>query len=74
MAATVPGDGAPGAPPPPAAGGETDWNARAAEVQANFAATGAWFPGVAPPPGSVDWDAVAAEVTASFAETGQWFL
>jgi serralysin len=60
-----------GPEPPPE---EVDWNALAAVVLANFAATGQWFPGVELPPPPVDWDAVAAEVTANFEATGQWFL
>ena len=63
-------DGAGPQPPPEG----VDWNAIAAEVQANFAATGHWFPGVALPTGPTDWDAVAAEVTRNFEETGQWFV
>jgi len=54
--------------------GDVDWNALAAVVQANFAATGKWFPGIELPPEPVDWNAVAAEVTMNFEETGQWFL
>jgi len=55
-----------------------DWDALAAIVNANLAATGQWF---APPEGEwqtrmvdgTDWDALAAQVTANHAETGQWF-
>jgi hypothetical protein len=50
-----------------------DWNALAAEVTANFLATGQWFPGQALPPEPVDWDALAGRVQANFAATGQWF-
>jgi hypothetical protein len=54
---------------------EVDWNALAAQVQANFAATGQWFaPGGPSLPEPVDWDAVAAQVQANFAETGTWYL
>jgi uncharacterized membrane protein len=62
--------------PPPDGGGSVDWDALAAQVQANFAATGQWFVGdeVPPPPdGSPDWDALAARVQANFAATGHWF-
>lgn len=54
-----------------------DWNALAAQVEADFAATGAWFaPGAAPPPPplpQVDWNALAAAVEAHHAETGTWW-
>lgn len=57
------------------------WNVLAAEVQANFAATGQWFLGPdtaqassIPDSGEPDWNALAAEVQANFAATGQWFL
>ena len=54
---------------------DVDWNALAAQVQANFAATGQWFaPGGPSLPEPVDWDAVAAQVQANFAETGTWYL
>lgn len=54
---------------------EVDWNALAAQVQANFAATGQWFaPGGPSLPEPVDWDAVAAQVQANFAATGTWYL
>lgn len=65
-----------GAPETPA---PVDWNALAAQVTANFAATGQWFAGdgggnTSPPPGQpVDWNALAAQVVANFAATGQWF-
>jgi hypothetical protein len=61
------------AEPPGSEPAPVDWNALAAEVTANFLATGQWFLGQAVPPAPVDWDAVAAEVTANFAATGQWF-
>lgn len=61
-----------------------DWDALAAKVQANFAATGQWFyddptttgphPGPSVPEGTTDWDAVAANVLANFAATGHWFV
>lgn len=53
-----------------------DWDALAADVLANFAATGRWFAtGARPlPEPPVDWDALAAQVLANFAATGQWFL
>lgn len=55
--------------------GIVDWNALAAEVQANYAATGQWFASGAPPrPEPVEWNALAARVLANFAATGQWFL
>ncbi len=59
------------APPP------LDWDALAAQVEANFAATGQWFitPGTPLPPAeTVDWNALAARVEANFAATGQWYL
>lgn len=58
---------------------EIDWNALAAEVTANFLATGQWG-SIAPPTpddggtAPVDWDALAAEATANFLATGQWFV
>ncbi|MBL6458687.1 hypothetical protein JMJ55_25450 [Belnapia sp. T6] len=56
-----------------------DWDALAALVEANFAATGKWFVPddvsvPAPIQPVVDWDAIAAQVEANFAATGQWFL
>ncbi len=63
-----------------------DWNALAAQVEANFAATGSWdltataSPGVAAAPAAphvdavVDWNALAAQVEATFAATGSWHL
>jgi len=63
-----------------AGGGEVDWNAIAAQVQANFAATGDWFaPGSGAnlgggAGGEVDWDVVAAQVQANFAATGDWYF
>jgi hypothetical protein len=56
-----------------------DWDALAARVEANFAATGKWFvpddvSPVVDAPAPVDWDALAAQVEANFAATGQWFL
>jgi hypothetical protein len=52
-----------------------DWDALAADVIANFEATGQWFASDAPPlPEPVDWDALAAQVQANFAATGQWFV
>ena len=40
-----------------------DWDALAADVLANFEATGQWFvTGAPPPPPNVDWDALAAHV------------
>ena len=61
-----------GGPPEP-----MTWEALAAQVEANFAATGQWFitPGTPmPPPPTVDWNALAAEAEANFAATGHWFL
>ncbi|WP_043341888.1 hypothetical protein [Belnapia moabensis] len=65
--------------PPKPAHPAVDWNALAARVEANFAATGKWFvpddvsvPDPAHP--VVDWNALAAQVQANFAETGMWFL
>ena len=52
--------------------GVVDWDALAARVLANFAATGQWFVPEEPVP--VDWDAVAAQVLANFAATGTWYL
>jgi hypothetical protein len=59
-------------PPPPT----PDWDALAAAVQANFAATGQWFVPDGPvfDPETTDWDALAAQATANFAATGQWYL
>ncbi|GAA0602465.1 hypothetical protein GCM10009416_45380 [Craurococcus roseus] len=58
----------------PEAPAAVDWDAVAARVQANFAATGRWFVGDEPPlPADVDWHALAARVTANFEATGQWF-
>jgi hypothetical protein len=62
--------------------GYVDWNALAAEVMANYEATGQWFTN---DPSTdlayststsehVDWNAIAAQVTANFEATGQWFL
>jgi hypothetical protein len=54
-----------------------DWDRLAADVQANFAATGQWFASgnpFSPPPQLVDWDALAAQVEEVFAVTGQWFV
>ena len=71
----VAADGGGTTTPPPQGG--TDWNALAAAVQANFAATGRWFASdssaPSPSPGPVEWDALAAQVTANFEATGQWF-
>ncbi len=54
---------------------DIDWDALAADVTANFLATGRWFATDAPPvPEPVDWDALAAQVTANFAATGRWFV
>ncbi len=56
---------------------DTDWNALAAEVAANFAATGKWFANAAvtaSPSTPVDWNALAAQATANFAATGHWFV
>jgi Tol biopolymer transport system component len=54
---------------------EVDWDALAAQVLADFAATGQWFASDAPPlPEPVDWDALAAQVLADFAATGRWFM
>jgi hypothetical protein len=51
-----------------------DWDALAADVTANFLATGHWFATGTPLlPEPVDWDALALEVTANFLLTGQWF-
>jgi len=62
-----------------------DWDALAAQVMANHAATGQWYVGepvtptdpTAPPPSPapeqpVDWDALAAQVLANYEATGQW--
>jgi len=57
-----------------AAPAPVDWDALAAEVTANFLATGQWSPGQPGPPEPVDWDALAARVQANFAATGQWFV
>ncbi len=56
-----------------------DWNALAAQVEANFAATGSWdlnAPAIPAPPvaAAVDWNAIAAQVEANFAATGSWHL
>ena len=53
-----------------------DWDALAAQVQANFAATGQWFAPDGPrlPEPVTDWDALAAQVQANFAATGTWYL
>ena len=71
------------------AGAVVDWNALAAQVEANYAATGRWelpseshaaapaAPAPAPAPaqsGVVDWNALAAQVTANFEATGHWYL
>jgi Glycosyl hydrolases family 16 len=64
-------------------GGEPDWNAIAAAVTANHAATGEWFVPVGDAPAApeaptdsapeaVDWNALAAQVTAHFEQTGDW--
>ena len=56
------------------AGNVVDWNVLAADVLANFQATGRWFASGQPPlPEPVDWDALAAQVLANLAATGQWF-
>lgn len=62
-------------------GGVTDrslgvWDSLAAEVLANFNATGQWFDargGSGPPSEWVDWNALAQQVQAGFAATGTWF-
>lgn len=60
-----------------------DWNALAARVEANHAATGQWYVDYASPlpppdapasPGSIDWNALAAQAEANFARTGQWYV
>ena len=53
-----------------------DWNALAAQVLANFEATGQWFADdtTTPQDGTVDWNALAAQVQANFAATGSWFI
>lgn len=52
-----------------------DWNALAADVQANFATTGRWFATGSPViPQDADWNALAAQVLANFEATGNWFL
>jgi hypothetical protein len=56
-----------------------DWDALAARVNANRAATGQWSGG---DPATwptrqedpTDWDALAAQAAANFAATGQWFV
>jgi hypothetical protein len=88
--ADPPAPEAPAAPPaPPAAAPAVaiDWNALAAQAQANFEATGHWFyddptalsspaqpsaPEAAEEP--VDWNALAAQAQANFEATGYWFI
>ena len=71
-------------------GGAVDWNSIAAQVTANYNATGKWelpsgttatAPAHAPTPTPtpshnepVDWNALAAQVLANHAETGHWFI
>ncbi|MBL6078376.1 family 16 glycosylhydrolase [Belnapia sp. T18] len=67
-------------------GGAVDWNTIAAQVLANFNATGKWempsgdashSPAPAPAPSHdqpVDWHALAAQATANFEATGHWFI
>ncbi|MBX6744074.1 MAG: CHRD domain-containing protein [Acetobacteraceae bacterium] len=56
-------------------GEAVDWNALAADVQANFAATGQWFASGGPDiPPDADWNALAATVLANFEATGSWYL
>jgi len=61
-----------------------DWNALAAQVMANYEATGQWYAGTPSTPSSppssppseptqtVDWNALAAQVMANYEATGQW--
>ena len=54
-----------------------DWAVLAAQVEANFAATGQWYvtPGTPMPPAEpMDWAELAAQVEAKFAATGHWYL
>lgn len=90
LLAVAPPAPVPGTPTLPAPGpadpgpAHIDWDALAAKVQANFAATGQWYyddpattgphPGPSTPPGETDWNAVAANVMANFAATGHWFV
>ncbi|WP_176849773.1 bifunctional metallophosphatase/5'-nucleotidase [Belnapia rosea] len=62
-------------------GGEepVDWHALAAQVLANFEATGFWYlDGVGldaiDPSEPQDWNALAAQVTANYEATGVWYL
>jgi beta-glucanase (GH16 family) len=66
-------------------GGAVDWHAVAAQVTANFNATGKWempssggssSPAPSAPANNapVDWHALAAQATANFEATGQWFI
>lgn len=85
-------DPAPATVPAPEAASHADvpidWNAIAAQVQANFDATGIWAmpssiaPQAAAPHAAVqtdesapvDWNALAAQVQANFDATGFWFI
>ncbi len=62
-------------------GGETpvDWNALAAQVLANYEATGIWYLdgvglGTIDPSEPQDWNALAAQVTGNYEATGVWYL
>ncbi len=57
-----------------------DWTGLAAQMEANFLATGRWdvlgtaMPAAAQAETVVDWNALAADVEANFAATGYWHL
>jgi hypothetical protein len=77
----------PAVPPAAAPAAAIDWNALAAQAQANFEATGHWFYDDPTAPSSpaqpaapkaaeepVDWNALAAQAQANFEATGHWFI